>query len=292
MSAQQHFLSSKILSGDAAAAVESYDLFGNERQKQACIQAYSQHRRAINSHVQEYLQQLFNGTPCDISMSNFNLVMPKTRPVEKSNKLWLKATLANQSDAAFLAMDVATLHACSVLFLGGVLREPAKELDTTTLTETEYRLAFQLMKQLVSAFLVTHPNQQQNTIHCDVISADALPDQGLLLTTSFTLGFNAHSFSWHFWWPVDEDTASPPKTATTEKTLSPRLADIPVRLRVVLSEQSLPLNMMANLSIGDVLPLELPDPTPAFIGDRMCLEGRIAEHRGGLVYQVTNLTSS
>lgn len=292
MSAQQHFLSSKVLSGDAATAVESYDLFGNERQKQACIQTYSQHRRAISAHVQDYLQQLFNGSQCEISMSGFNLVTPKTRPAEKSNKLWLKATLANQNDAAFLAMDVATLHACSVLFLGGVLREPTKEFDVTALTETEYRLAFQLMKQLVSAFISTQHIDEPSDIHCEVISADALPAQGLLLTTAFTLVFNGHSFNWHFWWPVNDDAAQPTKVTSTEKTFTPRLTEIPVRLRVVLSEQSLPLNMMANLSIGDVLPLELPDPTPAFIGDRLCLEGRIAEHRGSLVYQVTNLMSS
>jgi flagellar motor switch protein FliM len=292
MSVQQRFLSSKVLSGDSAMSVESYDLFGNERQKQAYIQTYSPHRRAISAHLQDYLTQLFNGVPCEVSMTGFNLVTPKTRPAEKNNKLWLKATLASQFEAAFLAMDVTTLHACSVLFLGGVLRESAKDLDTTTLTETEYRLAFQLLKQLVRAFLSTQMVNRQSDITCEVISADALPAHGLLLTTSFTLVFNGHSFNWHFWWPIDEAVAQLKKTTTTEKALAPLLTEIPVRLRVVLSEQSLPLDMMANLSIGDVLPLELPDPTPAFIGDRLCLEGRIAEHRGSLVYQVTNLKSS
>ncbi len=292
MSAQQLFFSSKVLSGDSAMAAESYDLFGNERQKQAYIQAYSQHRRAINSYLQDYLSQLFNGAFCEVSMSAFNLVTPKTRPSEKSNKLWLKATLTSQPEAAFLAMDVATLHAFSVLFLGGVLREPVKELDTAALTETEYRLAFQLLKQLVRAFHSTQEASKQAEIACEVITADALPAQGWLLTASFTLTINGYTFNWHFWWPVNEETVQPTQTPSVAKTLTPLLTTIPVRLRIVLSEQSLPLDMMANLSVGDVLPLELPDPTPALIGDNLCLEGRIAEHRGSLVYQITNLKSS
>lgn len=292
MSAQQRFFSSKVLSGDSAIAVESYDLFGNERLKQACIQTYSQHRRAINAYLQEYLQQLFNGSQCEVSMSGFNLVTPKNRPAENSNKLWLKATLAGQSESAFLAMDVATLHAFSVLFLGGVLREPVKELDAAALTETEYRLAFQLLKQLVHAFLSPQTTSKQTEIICDVISADALPAQGLLLTASFSIAINDHTFNWHFWWPIDEEAIQTTKITPATKNLTPLLTAIPVRLRIVLSEQSLPLDMMANLSVGDVLPLELPDPTPALIGDNLCLEGRIAEHRGSLVYQITNLKSS
>lgn len=291
MSVQQRFFSSKVLSGDLAMAVESYDLFGNERQKQACIQEYSQHRRAINASLQEYLQQLFNGSQCEVSMSGFNLVMPKTRPAEKSDKLWLKATLAIPSESAFLAMDVTTLHAFSVLFLGGVLREPVKELDTAALTETEYRLAFQLLKQLVRAFLSPQTASKQTEITCEVINADALPAQGVLLTTSFSIAINDHMFNWHFWWPVDEEAIQISKRTPSAKNLTPLLTEIPVRLRIVLSEQSLPLDMIANLSVGDVLPLELPDPTPALIGDHRCLEGRIAEHRGSLVYQITNLTS-
>jgi flagellar motor switch protein FliM len=292
MSAQQRFFSSKVLSGDSAMAVESYDLFGNERQKQACIQTYAPHRRAISAYLQEYLLQLFNGAQCEVSMSGFNLVTPKIRPAEKSNKLWLKATLAGQPEAAFLAMDVATLHAFSVLFLGGVLREPVKELDTATLTETEYRLAFQLLKQLVRAFHSTQEASKQAEIACEVITADALPAQGWLLTTSFAIIINGHTFNWHFWWPVSEEAVQTSKITPAAKNLIPLLTTIPVRLRIVLSEQSLPLNMMANLSVGDVLPLELPDPTPALIGDNLCLEGRIAEHRGSLVYQITNLKSS
>lgn len=292
MSAQQRFFSSKVLSGDSAMAVESYDLFGNERQKQAYIQAYSQHRRAINTYLQDYLSQLFNGAPCEVSMSGFNLVTPKTRPAEKSNKLWLKATIANQPESAFLAMDATTLHAFSVLFLGGVLREPMKEIDTAALTETEYRLAFQLLKQQTYAFLTTQETRKQTEINCEVITADALPAQGLLLTTAFSIIINGHALNWHFWWPIDDNIAQNNTTSTASKALAHLLTATPVRLRVVLSEQTLPLDVMTNLAVGDVLPLELPDPTPAFIGDSPCLEGRIAEHRGGLVYQVTNLKST
>jgi len=292
MSAQQRFFSSKVLSGDSALIAESYDLFGNDRQRLACIQAYSQHRRAISASLQAYLSQLFNGSPCEVSMSGINLVTPKTRPAEKSNKLWLKATITNQPDAAFLVMDATTLHAFSVLFLGGVLRDPVKEIDTSALTETEYRLVFQLLKQQTNAFLATQEMSKPTDISCEVITADALPAQGLLLTSSFSVNIHDRTFNWHFWWPVDESVIQPDDQPNTTKVLTNLLTATPVRLRVVLSEQTLPLDMMTNLAVGDVLPLELPDPTPAFIGDSTCFEGRIAEHRGSLVYQITSLKST
>lgn len=71
--------------------------------------------------------------------------------------------------------------------------------------------------------------------------------------------------------------------------LEEALIQVPVRLRVVMGQMSMTLADLECLKVGDVLSLDLPEVVPALIGQRPCFNGRIAEHKGSLVYQVATV---
>lgn len=296
MAKKSNFFSTKIFAGDIADNARSYDLLSNDQQKRGYIHHFIQHKRAIGEFLQKFMNQLFNGTDCTVVLSDFSMGCPNQQ-TNTAQFLWLTSQLPEQDDAIYMAIEPASLHEFSVLFLGGKLSDKPRTTSFTVLTETEKRLGFQLFQQMISACKAAQKSQQPGGIsvqngqaippYYDIVSADNLPMRGQWVTLSLSVTIDQHPFSWRFWWPFEDEL---PETLTPNQSapdMTALLSHIPVRLRVQLANAHLPIETIAALSVGDIVPLELNEPTPAYIGHDVCFEGRVAEQRGSLVFQVT-----
>ncbi|MGL6230190.1 FliM/FliN family flagellar motor switch protein [Aeromonas rivipollensis] len=122
-----------------------------------------------------------------------------------------------------------------------------------------------------------------------LITRDAVPATRLWVTeASMLAGGSTHD--WQFWLAPPEETLSIGAGHPVQKVqLEQALIQVPVQLRVVMGQMSMTLADLECLKVGDVLSLDLPEVVPALIGNRPCFNGRIAEHKGSLVYQVATV---
>ncbi len=95
---------------------------------------------------------------------------------------------------------------------------------------------------------------------------------------------------WQLWLlPPEETTGITAPRAAPQAQLTQTLTNVPVHLRVVMGQMTMTLAELQCLKEGDVLSLDFPEVVPALIGHRPCFNGRIAEHKGTLVYQVASV---
>ena len=122
-----------------------------------------------------------------------------------------------------------------------------------------------------------------------LITRDALPQSRLWMSeASLTVGSFAHG--WQLWLvPPPENSGPAAGHELQDGALEQVLTHVPVRLRVVMGLMSMTLADLECLKVGDVLSLDLPEVVPALIGNRPCFSGRVAEHKGSLVYQVATV---
>lgn len=285
------FISKKILTGDIANQAKPFDLLRNEQQHSVAIQAFGSLRRDVCEHLQHYFAGMFNDHPDEVVWSDISVNQPKDHLFDAERSLWLKTTSAHLDDAIFLLIDAATLHAISVYFLGGSLKESIDSIDLNHLTDTELRLAQALLHEQVMSVLKASEQICDDISEVEMTAPDALPVQGSWISLTVTVRFQGHDFCWHLWWPTHQkqDEASLP--APDQPRLQQLLTGVPLQLRVVLAEQKIPLSKIAALAVGDILPIELNEPTPAYLDDQRYADGRVAEQRASLVFQVSKVSS-
>ncbi len=288
MSTQARFISKNILSGDTISRAQPYDLLRNEQRHNAATFSFSGIRRSVCDQLQRYLTGIFNDQPDDVSWSDVSINQPQDHLFDTDYSFWQRVSLPHCTDAAYLLIDAATLHSLSVLFLGGTLKEPAQLITLNQLTDTEVRLANLLATEQIHAVQSAQNEEYAEPITCEVITTDQLPQSGEWFSVTTTLRYNGHDFCWHMWWPINKTEEQTVPLADTSK-LQQLLAGVPLQLRIVLAKQKIPLNKIASLAVGDILPIELNEPTPAYLGEQHYADGRVAEQRASLVFQISHV---
>lgn len=119
------------------------------------------------------------------------------------------------------------------------------------------------------------------------VPADVLPVGPALWSSQATLSLGEHNHQWRLWWLQAETEAQLTDQRPVRGELEQAMTHLPVQLRVVMGQMAMTLADLETLQVGDVLALDMPDLVPALIGSRPCFNGRIAEQKGSLVYQVT-----
>ncbi len=290
MSIQPRFISDQILSGNAALSAEHYDLENRDRLYQQAIDLLSKQRRVICHQVHGYLSSLFNESPDEVSWCDISVKTMAELQRDELRTLWMKGISA-QKNSPFLMIDCATIHAFSVLFLGGTVKESDDAIDLNTITDTEIRLGQQFFTHQINT-LQPYTASTPEDMQIETVSADSLPKVGKWIDITFQVTLSQKLFTWHLLWPVNEQNIEQHHSEATTALVANLLTQIPVQLRLVLAEQSFPLNKLSNLKVGDVLPIELTDPTVAFLGNKPLFDGRVAEQRTHLVFQVLSIKNN
>ncbi|MGL4205197.1 MAG: FliM/FliN family flagellar motor switch protein [Aeromonadaceae bacterium] len=276
--------SGKVLSAAEAAAIPTYDLLGQGREAADALRTLNQLRRGVSQAVTGCFSHLFNGYGCQLEYGPFAAGLPQIAGGEEW--LWVCAD-SNQGVQALLCMPPRVLYRLAILFFGGALYERDGAQPLRPLSETELRLLLRLTQHQLD-ILSELTGEGTTEWRLNLVAAETLPAEGSWVSSEVTLLLGEHDAQWHLCWPVTpkERLALPNPGESLGQRLHQALPQVPVRMRILLSEFTLRLGELQGLAEGDILPLELNEQLPALIGSQPCFTGRMAEHNRGLVYQI------
>lgn len=278
---------SRLLCAQRGKTLPHYDLLGVERADQERLKQINAQLGTFSLQAAGCMAQLFNSADCELSYQEFTTV---ASPVQDDSLLWVEARSAlDVQRVAYFSISPAVIYRLAVLFFGGALRDQSEAPSHGKgLTDTEQRLMLRLCQYQVdiwSSCLGLGDLGWQLTL----VTRDALPQSRLWMSeASLTVGSFAHG--WQLWLvPPTENSGPAAGHELQDGALELVLTHVPVRLRVVMGQMSMTLADLECLKVGDVLSLDLPEVVPALIGNRPCFSGRVAEHKGSLVYQVATV---
>ncbi|MDH0174453.1 lateral flagellar motor switch protein LfiM [Aeromonas dhakensis] len=278
---------SRLLCAQRGKTLPHYDLLGVERADQERLKQINAQLGTFSLQAAGCMAQLFNSADCELSYQEFTTVASH---VQDDGLLWVEARSAlDVQRVAYFSISPAVIYRLAVLFFGGALRDQSEAPSHGKgLTDTEQRLMLRLCQYQVdiwSSCLGLGDLGWQLTL----ITRDALPQSRLWMSeASLTVGSFAHG--WQLWLvPPTENSGPAAGHELQDGALEQVLTHVPVRLRVVMGQMSMTLADLECLKVGDVLSLDLPEVVPALIGNRPCFSGRVAEHKGSLVYQVATV---
>ncbi|MBO2901588.1 lateral flagellar motor switch protein LfiM [Aeromonas dhakensis] len=278
---------SRLLCAQRGKTLPHYDLLGVERADQERLKQINAQLGTFSLQAAGCMAQLFSSADCELSYQEFTTV---ASPVQDDGLLWVEARSAlDVQRVAYFSISPAVIYRLAVLFFGGALRDQSEAPSHGKgLTDTEQRLMLRLCQYQVdiwSSCLGLGDLGWQLTL----ITRDALPQSRLWMSeASLTVGSFAHG--WQLWLvPPTENSGPAAGHELQDGALELVLTHVPVRLRVVMGQMSMTLADLECLKVGDVLSLDLPEVVPALIGNRPCFSGRVAEHKGSLVYQVATV---
>ncbi|MGY6039617.1 lateral flagellar motor switch protein LfiM [Aeromonas sp. AE23HZ002T15] len=278
---------SRLLSAERGRALPHYDLLGVDRANQVRLKQLNAQLGAFSLQASGCMAQLFNAADCDLNYQDF----ASSHPQEQDDHLvWVEArTPIDPQRVAYFSIAPSVIYRLAVLFFGGSLQhKDAASNHGKGLTDTEQRLLLRLCQYQVDIWSACQ-GQGDLAWQLALTTRDALPATRLWAAQArLVAGGSTHE--WQVWLaPPEEAVSIGSSRQVPEGQLEQVLTQVPVSLRVVMGQMSMTLADLECLKVGDVLSLDLPEVVPALIGNRPCFNGRIAEHKGSLVYQVATV---
>jgi flagellar motor switch protein FliM len=278
---------SRLLCAERGKTLPHYDLLGVERADRERLKQVNAQLGTFSLQAASCMAQLFNSADCELTYQEF---IAASSPEHDDGLIWVEArSPLDTQRVVYFSLSPSVIYCLAVLFFGGSLRNQGDTVSHSKgLTDTEQRLVLRLCQYQVdiwSSCLGLGDLEWQLTL----ITRDALPVSRLWMAAA-TLTVGSFSHGWQLWLvPPTESTGSAAGCTLQDGALEQALTHIPARLRVVMGQLSMTLADLECLKVGDVLSLDLPEVVPALIGNRPCFSGRIAEHKGSLVYQVATV---
>lgn len=278
---------SRLLSAERGRALPHYDLLGVDRANQVRLKQLNAQLGAFSLQASGCMAQLFNAADCDLSYQDF----ASSHPLEQDDHLiWVEArTPIDPQRVAYFSITPSVIYRLAVLFFGGSLQHKDAAIHHGKgLTDTEQRLLLRLCQYQVDIWSACQ-GQGDLAWQLALTTRDALPATRLWAAQArLVAGGSIHE--WQVWLvPPKEAVSIGAARQVPAGQLEQVLTQVPVSLRVVMGQMSMTLADLECLKVGDVLSLDLPEVVPALIGNRPCFNGRIAEHKGSLVYQVATV---
>ncbi|WP_421201476.1 lateral flagellar motor switch protein LfiM [Aeromonas enteropelogenes] len=278
---------SRLFGAEQGRTFPHYDLLGIARTDRERLKQLNAQLGAFSLQAAGCIAQLFNSADCELSYQEFIAV---SSPEHDEDLIWVEARSSLDAQwIAYFSISPSVLYRLAVLFFGGSLHNQRETFCAGRgQSDTEQRLVLRLCQSQLdicsSCLGLGEPEWQ-----LALTTRDALPVSPLWMTTAnLTVGRSCHD--WQLWLvPYAERTGSVTGLTLQEGALEQALTHIPARLRVVLGLLSMTLAELECLKVGDVVALDLPEVVPALIGRRPCFNGRVAEHKGSLVYQVATV---
>ena len=278
---------SRLLSAERGRALPHYDLLGVDRANQVRLKQLNAQLGAFSLQASGCMAQLFNAADCDLNYQDF----ASSHPHEQDDHLiWVEArTPIDPQRVAYFSIAPSVIYRLAVLFFGGSLQH--KDVASNHgkgLTDTEQRLLLRLCQYQVDIWSACQ-GQGDLAWQLAITTRDTLPATRLWAAQArLVAGGSTHE--WQVWLaPPEEAVSIGSSRQVPAGQLEQVLTQVPVSLRVVMGQMSMTLADLECLKVGDVLSLDLPEVVPALIGNRPCFNGRIAEHKGSLVYQVATV---
>ena len=278
--------SSRLIAAERGRLLSGYDLLGVERANQAHLKQLNAQLGSFAFQVAGSMAQLFNTADCELSYVEFTTASP-VEVVESI--IWVEARAAVNADkVAYFSISSAVIYRLAVLFFGGnLLAEGGTVPQNRALSDTEQRLLLRLCQYQIDIWSFCSGQGDQKW-QLSIISKESVPAHSLCCAEA-KLQAGGHQHSWHFWLLPPADAVARIGRALPAGELAKLLTHVPVRLRIVMGQLPMTLADLESLQVGDVLSLDLPQMVPAMVGNRPCFNGSIAEHKGGLVYQVATV---
>jgi hypothetical protein len=275
---------SRLLPAEQGRALPRYDLLGVDRAKQGHLKQMNSHLASFSLQAAGCMAQLFNSAECDLVFQDF--VNAGHFPPEEQ-QFWIEARAQrDERYRVFFSISAPVIYRLAVIFFGGQLQADEAPSQAKTLSDTEQRLLHRLCQYQVD-ILSSCMGLGDLGWQLTSVPADALPVGPALWSSQATLSLGEHHHQWRLWWLQAETEAQLTDQRPVRGELEQAMAHLPVPLRVVMGQMAMTLADLETLQVGDVLALDMPDLVPALIGSRPCFNGRIAEQKGSLVYQVT-----
>ena len=278
--------SSRLLSAERGRTLPHYDLLGVERVNHARLKQVNGQLSTFSLQAASCMAQLFNSAECELDYGEFAF----SGPAETADvHLWVEARSPLEPQrAVYFSIAPLVIYRLAVLFFGGTLQQKEEPVQSGKgLTDTEQRLLLRLCQYQVDIWCACLGlGDLKWQLH--VVPRDSIAHRQLW-TTQATLQAGNCTHHWQMWLLPPEESISPVSHSLPQGQLEQALTHVPVRLRVVMGQLSMTLADLECLKVGDVLSLDLPEVVPALIGSRPCFSGRIAEHKGSLVYQVATV---
>ena len=280
------FTPSRLLNAERGKILPHFDLLGVERVNHARAKEVNGQLSTFSQQVAGCMAQLFNSAECELSYGEFASSCPKNTD---ESHLWVEArTPFEPQRVVYFSIAPLVIYRLAVLFFGGTLQQKEEPIQSGKgLTDTEQRLLLRLCQYQVDIWSSClglgdlkwqlHVVPRDSVTHLQPWASEA------------TLQAGNCTHQWQMWLLPPEESISPTSHSLPEGQLEKALAHVPVCLRVVMGQLSMTLADLECLKVGDVLSLDVPEMVPALIGSRPCFSGRIAEHKGSLVYQVATV---
>ncbi|WDD99349.1 FliM/FliN family flagellar motor C-terminal domain-containing protein [Thalassomonas actiniarum] len=277
----------RILAADEAIGVELYDLLGDKRHRQTCLNLINSCHHELLTRLETQCIRLLNDHECKLELSQF---ASGAIAIEQDTLLWLQATNTS-NEHVILAINYATLYNLAEIFLGGQQAKIAKKAGDIKVSDSELRLLTTLLNIHLTASdqLLDLDNQWQ------VLPINK-PETGQeYLTASSCLTIKDYQATWDIWYQPSIISTRVAQTAadTDQGLLEAKLAfaaeKIPTELNLVLAKTRLTVAQLTRLRKDDLIMLDLPEVVSAYAGKQVIAQGRVVEKSGQLVMQVTDV---
>ena len=277
----------RILTADEATRVEKFDLLGDQRQRQTCLDRINSCHHELLTALQNKFVRLLNDHECQLELSTF---ATDSINIEQDTLLWLQATNA-LNEHVILAINYSTLYNLAEIFLGGQQAQMSKKPGDDKVSDSELRLLTTLLSLhlSVSDELLTLDNQWQ------ILPVNKPENTQEYLAASSCLTLKDYQATWDIWY---QPAVMTPKVThhhedTDTSLLAAKLAfaaeKIPTELNLVLARTRLTLAELTRLRKDDLLMLDLPEIVNAYAGKQVIARGRVVDKAGQLVMQVTDI---
>ncbi|WP_281560361.1 FliM/FliN family flagellar motor C-terminal domain-containing protein [Thalassomonas sp. RHCl1] len=277
----------RILAADEAIGVELYDLLGDKRHRQTCLNLINSCHHELLTRLETEFIRLLNDHECKLELSPF---AGGAIAIEQDTLLWLQATNAS-NEHVILAINYATLYNLAEIFLGGQQAKIAKKAGDIKVSDSELRLLTTLLNIHLTASdqLLDLDNQWQ------ILPINKPETAQEYLTASSCLTIKEYQATWDIWYQpsIIASRVAQTDAGTDQELLEAKLAyaaeKIPTALNLVLAKTRLTVAQLTRLRKDDLIMLDLPEVVNAYAGKQVIAQGRVVEKSGQLVMQVTDV---
>lgn len=272
---------------DQGARYATYDLSGQRQKSRELCNRLEQLQPDLQRSLSSCLRRLLNMDSIRVSSTSWT-----TDVSAQSSWFWLQAFPAGQRDrSVLLGMDRRSMFTLSELFFGG---EPEKltdrQIEKRPLADTERRLGNRLLDTVLRS-LCPSLGYALDAWHSDWADSASPGLSGDRYWTELTVKAGDWQLTMQLAWPLSLTGKLQPEPDTDVEAfrsgLRRALMRIRTRLTVEVAAMELPLGELANLRVGDILPLDLASEAPARSGDTDCIRGIICENGDRLALRIT-----
>jgi len=277
----------RILAADEAIGVELYDLLGDQRHRQTCLDLINSCHHELLTRLESEFIRLLNDHECKLELSAF---ATGGIAIEQDTLLWLQASNAS-NEHVILAINYSTLYNLAEIFLGGQQAKISKKNGDIKVSDSELRL--------LTTLLNIHLNEIDQLLGLDnqwqILPVNKPESDQEYLTASSCLTIKDYQATWDIWYQpsIISDRVAQHDAKTDPAVLEAKLAyaaeKIPTELNLVLAKTRLTVAQLTRLRKDDLIMLDMPEVVNAYAGKQVIAQGRVVEKSGQLVMQVTDV---